>query len=188
MQYSARQTAPTKNSNTVSQQATPHAVELITQPNVTERMFRTSHLSSSEKDKLLEVLQRHETAFYKPDESLTCSTVVECAINTTDDVPVHQKVYPYPAAYVDEVNMQIDKLLNDGIIRPSRSAWTSPVWIVPKKTDASGVKKFRMVIDYRKINKKTISDRYPMPEINYVLDQLKGQTFFTTLDLPSGFH
>nr|QHA33695.1 polyprotein [Chibugado virus] len=150
--------------------------------------FRTSHLSSTEKSKLLQVLQSNVSAFHSPDAKLTCSTVVECAINTTDDIPIHQKVYPYPAAYTDEVNKQINKLLRDGIIKPSRSAWTSPVWIVPKKTDASGEKKFRMVIDYRKLNEKTISDRYPMPEINYVIDQLKGQKFFTTLDLASGFH
>ncbi|XP_058826825.1 uncharacterized protein LOC131686848 [Topomyia yanbarensis] len=97
-------------------------------------------------------------------------------------------VYPYPAAYADEVKKQISKLLEDGIIRPSRSAWTAPVCVVPKKPDASGEKKFRMVIDYRKVNEKTIPDKYPMPEIGYVLDQLKGQKYFTTLDLASGFH
>ncbi|XP_058449160.1 uncharacterized protein LOC131429132 [Malaya genurostris] len=101
---------------------------------------------------------------------------------------IHQKVYPYPAAYADEVKKQINKLLEDGIVRPSRSAWTAPVWVVPKKPDASGEKKFRMVIDYRKVNEKTIPDKYPMPEIGYVLDQLKGQKYFTTLDLASGFH
>lgn len=121
--------------------------------------FRTSHLSAEQNKNLLDVLQGNHSAFYKPDTKLTCSTVVECSINTTDDIPVHQKVYPYPAAYVDEVNKQINKLLSDGIIRPSRSAWTSPVWIVLKKIDASGEKKFRMVLDYRKLNEKTISDR-----------------------------
>ncbi|XP_058828545.1 uncharacterized protein LOC131688355 [Topomyia yanbarensis] len=88
----------------------------------------------------------------------------------------------------DEVKKQISKLLEDGIIRPSRSAWTASVWVVPKKPDASGEKKFRMVIDYRKVNEKTIPDKYPMPEIGYVLDQLKGQKYLTTLDLASGFH
>ena len=155
---------------------------------IDENAFRTVHLSQNEKDKLFSVLGANDQVFHKPDAKLTCSTVVECAINTTDNVPVHQKVYPYPAAYTDEVNKQVNKLLVDGIIRPSRSAWTSPVWIVPKKADASGEKKFRMVIDYRKINEKTISDRYNMPEIDYVISQLKGQNFFSTLDLASGFH
>lgn len=156
--------------------------------NRTDSKFRTAHLSTSEQQKLKEVLERNQDVFHEPDKTLTCTTKVECVINTTDEIPVHQRVYPYPAAYTEEVNKQMNKLLQDGIIRPSRSAWTSPVWIVPKKSDASGEKKFRMVVDYRKINEKTVADRYPMPEINYVLDQLKGQKFFTTLDLASGFH
>lgn len=72
--------------------------------------FRTSHLSDDQNKKLLNILQMHESVFHKPDDKLTCSTVIECSINTTDDIPVHQKVYPYPAAYVDEVNKQINKL------------------------------------------------------------------------------
>lgn len=154
----------------------------------TNSLFRTDHLPADKSKKLHEMLNAHHDIFHLPNQKLTCSTNVECAINTTDDIPVHQKVYPYPAAYADEVKKQIDKLLADGIIRPSRSAWTAPVWIVPKKSDASGEKKFRMVIDYRKINEKTIPDKYPMPEISYVLDQLKGQKYFSTLDLASGFH
>lgn len=151
-------------------------------------LFRTDHLPTEKSKKLHDMLNTHSDIFHQPDQKLTCSTNVECTINTKDDIPVHQKVYPYPAAYADEVKKQIDKLLADGIIRPSRSAWTAPVWIVPKKSDASGVKKFRMVIDYRKINEKTVPDKYPMPEISYVLDQLKGQKYFSTLDLASGFH
>lgn len=151
-------------------------------------IFRTTHLNPTERERLEEILNSHKEVFYEPDSKLTTVTKVECSINTTDDIPVHQRVYPYPAAYTDEVNKQIDKLLADGIIRPSRSPWTSPVWIVPKKADASGVKKFRIIIDYRKINEKTISDRYSMPEIGYVIGQLKGQRYFSTLDLASGFH
>lgn len=119
-------------------------------------------------------MYKNEQVFYEPNIKLSCATKVECRINTIDEIPVHQRVYPYSAAYTEEVNSQIKKLLENGIIRPSRSAWiqTGDVWIVPKKADASGEKKFRMVIDYRKLNEKTISDRYPMPEISYVLDQL----------------
>ena len=151
--------------------------------------FRVDHLNgSSTKQKIMKTLHDSSSVFYEPNLKLSCATNVECAINTTDDIPVHQRVCPYPAAYTEEVNIQIKKHLEDGIIKPSRSAWTSPVWIVPKKDDASGKKKFRMVIDYRKLNDKTVSERYPMPEIAYVLEQLRGQRYFSTLDLASGFH
>lgn len=75
-------------------------------------------------------------------------------------------------------------MLNDGIIRLS----SSPVWLVPKKADASGLQKWRIVIDYRKLNEKTIDDRYPIPNISDILDKLGRSQYFTTLDLASGFH
>lgn len=79
-------------------------------------------------------------------------------------------------------------MLDKGIIKPSQSPWSSPIWIVPKKIDASGKQKWRLVVDYRKINEKTIDDRYPLPNINDILDKLGKCQYFTTLDLASGFH
>jgi len=57
-----------------------------------------------------------------------------------------------------------------------------------KKADASGEKKYRMVIDYRKLNKVTIVDKYPLPDINEVLAQLGNNKIFSVVDLKSGFH
>lgn len=63
-------------------------------------------------------------------------------------------------------------MLNQGIIRASQSPYSSPVWVVPKKLDTSGQKKWRLVIDYRKLNEKTVDDRYPIPNITDILDKL----------------
>jgi hypothetical protein len=79
-------------------------------------------------------------------------------------------------------------MLEQGIIRSSNSPWSSPIWVVPKKKDASGKQKWRLVVDYRKLNDKTIEDRYPLPNITEVLDKLGKCQYFTTLDLASGFH
>lgn len=79
-------------------------------------------------------------------------------------------------------------MLDDGIIRPSSSPWSSPIWIVPKKRDASNIQKWRIVIDYRRLNEKTIEDRYPIPNITDILDKLGRSIYFTTLDLAAGFH
>jgi hypothetical protein len=62
-------------------------------------------------------------------------------------------------------------MLVNGIIRPSQSPWSPPIWIVPKKMDASGKTKWRTVVYYRKINEKTIDDRYPLQNINDLLDK-----------------
>lgn len=79
-------------------------------------------------------------------------------------------------------------MLQQGIIKPSFSPWSAPVWIVPKKKDASNTQKWRLVIDYRKLNEKTICDKYPIPNITDILDKLGRSLYFTTLDLASGFH
>ncbi|CAK1590219.1 unnamed protein product [Parnassius mnemosyne] len=79
-------------------------------------------------------------------------------------------------------------MLEQNIIRPSDSAWSSPIWIVPKKADASGKIKWRLVVDFRKVNEKTVDDKYPIPNITDVLDKLGKCQYFTTLDLASGFY
>src|SRR5436190_8066132 len=79
-------------------------------------------------------------------------------------------------------------MLTKGIIRESDSPYNSPLWIVPKKQDASGQAKWRLVIDYRKLNEKTIQDAYPLPNIDEILDQLGNARYFSAFDLASGFH
>lgn len=79
-------------------------------------------------------------------------------------------------------------MLEQGITRPSESAWSSPIRVVPKKIDAFGNKKCRLVVDFRKLNEKTLDDKYPIPNITDVLDKLGNCQYFTTLDLASGFY
>jgi hypothetical protein len=150
--------------------------------------LRTSHLTESQKQRLSALIDDHPSLFADPNEKLTYTSVVKAQIRTTTDEPVFTKSYPYPMALKDEVERQIGELLDNGIIRPSRSPYNSPVWIVDKKEDASGKKKYRLVIDYRKLNKITIPDRYPIPEINEVLANLGKNKIFSVLDLKSGFH
>lgn len=79
-------------------------------------------------------------------------------------------------------------MLKDGVIRPSKSPYNSPLWIVAKKPKANGEKQYRIVIDFKRLNAVTISDAYPIPDINSTLSSLGDSKFFTTLDLTSGFH
>jgi len=79
-------------------------------------------------------------------------------------------------------------MLEQGIIRPSISPWGFPAHLVKKKTDASGIEKTRMVIDFRQLNNKTIDDRYMLPNIEDILDKLGRAQYFSVLDLSSGYH
>lgn len=150
--------------------------------------IRTEHLTKEQKDNLQGIILRNRSLFSEPDESLTYTSAVVAEIHTKTDEPIYSRYYPYPMHLKEEVEKQIQELLQQGIIRPSKSPYNSPIWIVPKKADASGQKKFRIVIDYRKLNEQTTPDRYPIPEINDVLPQLGQNKFFSVLDLKSGFH
>ncbi|CAG9839154.1 unnamed protein product [Diabrotica balteata] len=92
---------------------------------------------------------------------------------------------------VDAVHAVIEKKkkrLSTMSIQTPREWAQFILWVVPKKLDASGKQKWRIVIDYRKLNKLTIQDRYPLPQILELLDQLEKFQYFTTLDFSSAFH
>jgi len=71
-----------------------------------------------------------------------------------------------------EVHKQGKNLLQEGIIEESNSPWNSPILLVPKKLDASGQQKFRLVLDYRKFNEKTVGNAYTLPDITEILEIL----------------
>lgn len=155
--------------------------------NISE-LIRTNHLKSEENAEIIALCARYRDIFYDENCDLSFTNAVKHKIRTTDNDPVFTKTYRYPYHLKKEIQIQIDKLLDNKIIRPSISPYSSPVWIVPKKLDASGKKKWRLVIDYRKLNEKTIEDKYPLPRIDEILDNLGRCTYFSTLDLAQGFH
>ena len=80
------------------------------------------------------------------------------------------------------------ELLQEEIIEESPSPWNSPILVITKKLDASGQQKFRLVVDYRKLNEETIGNAYALPEITEILDQLEQAKYFSCLDLAMGYH
>lgn len=156
--------------------------------NVNNLELKVDYLSTSQKNSLNNIACQYRNLFADPDEKLTYTTVVVGEIRTNNELPIYAKSYPYPLALKDVVEDEIGRLLRDGIIRPSRSPYNSPIWVVPKKEDSSGKKKFRLVVDFRKLNAVTIPDKYPIPEVTEVLSNLGGNKYFTVIDLKSGFH
>jgi len=77
------------------------------------------------------LVQSHKTLFAEPDTKLAYTTKVEAR---SSDSPVYGKHYPYPISLKQEVEKQINEMLKDVIIRPSRSPYNAPVWVVPKKS------------------------------------------------------
>ncbi|KAD2805344.1 hypothetical protein E3N88_38721 [Mikania micrantha] len=84
---------------------------------------------------------------------------------------------------MQEMVIQIQELMDKGFIRPSFSPCGAPVLFVKKKDGT-----LRMCIDYRELNKVTIKNRYPLPRIDDLFDQLQGASYFSKIDLRSGYH
>ena len=82
-----------------------------------------------------------------------------------------------------EMMTQLQELLDKGFIRPSSSPWGAPV-LFEKKKDGS----MRKCIDYRELNKVTVKNKYPLPRIDDLFDQLQGASYFSKIDLRSGYH
>nr|CAH66284.1 OSIGBa0161P06.1 [Oryza sativa] len=97
--------------------------------------------------------------------------------------PIHKRPYRMAANELAEVKKQVDDLLQKGYIRPSTSPWGAPVIFVEKKDHTQ-----RMCVDYRALNEVTIKNKYPLPRIDDLFDQLKGATVFSKIDLRSGYH
>ncbi|GJQ96835.1 putative reverse transcriptase domain-containing protein [Tanacetum coccineum] len=96
---------------------------------------------------------------------------------------VAKSPYRLAPTEMQELSNQLKELQEKGFIRPSSSPWGAPVLFVKKK-DGS----FRMCIDYQELNKLTIKNRYPLPWINDLFDQLQGSWYFSKIDLRSGYH
>jgi len=151
-------------------------------------LLRLNHLNPEERRNILFLVERHQDRFYLPEDLLGQTTITSHKIPTTDDLPINTKQYRFPPIHKVEINKQVSQLLSNDIIRASTSPYNSPVWVVPKKADSYGNKRWRMVIDYRNLNEKTIGDAYPLPNISDILDQLGAAKYFSVLDLASGFH
>jgi hypothetical protein len=91
--------------------------------------------------------------------------------------------YHHPRRFKDEIEKAIKELLTMGHIRPRNNPFASLVVLVLKKDGT-----MRMCIDYRALNKKTIKNRYPIPRIDELMDELHGAVFFSKIDLRSGYH
>ncbi|GJY42531.1 putative reverse transcriptase domain-containing protein [Tanacetum coccineum] len=97
--------------------------------------------------------------------------------------PVARAPYRLAPSEMKELAEQLQELSDKGFIRPSSSPWGAPVLFVKKK-DGS----FRMCIDYRELNKLTVKNRYPLPRIDDLFDQLQGSSIYSKIDLRSGYH
>src|SRR6185503_10318846 len=97
--------------------------------------------------------------------------------------PISRRLYRMTPSELAELKIQLQELLDKGFIRPSTSPWGCPALFVKKKDHG-----LRLCVDYRPLNAVTIKNKYPLPRIDILFDQLAGAKFFSKIDLRSGYH
>lgn len=146
------------------------------------KMMVSSHLASEERSSLLELLGSYIQLFDIGTSPLGVAKGVYHTVDTGDAAPLRQRPYRVSASERAVIDKEVSDMLSRGIIRPSSSPWASPVVLVTKKDGG-----IRFCVDYRRLNKITRRDVYPMPRIDDALDALRDANFFSSLDLRSGY-
>ncbi|GJV66482.1 putative reverse transcriptase domain-containing protein [Tanacetum coccineum] len=140
----------------------------------------------SEKKRLEDVLivRNFSKVFPEDLQGLSPNRQVEFQIDLIPGVaPVARAPYRLAPSEMKELSNQLQELFDKGFIRPSSSPWGAPVLFFKKKD-----RSFRMCIDYRELNKLTVKNRYPLPRIDDLFDQLQGSSVYSKIDLRSGYH
>ena len=142
-----------------------------------------SELQNAEiKQKLREVVKQYRDVFALARDPLGTAVGTEHRIETKDAVPIKMAPYRVAPHKLPAIRDEIKEMLEKGVIVPSKSPFSSPIVMVPKKDGTN-----RMRIDYRKLNEITVKDAYPLPRIGQTIDALQGAGFFSSLDLASGY-
>lgn len=130
-----------------------------------------------------QVLADYEGAFTEPKGLPPRRRHDHCILLHEETNSINVRPYRYPYFQKTEIEKIVRDLLTLGMIRPSVSPFSSPVSLV-KKQDGS----WRMCVDYRALNKATVKDKFPIPVVDELLDELHGSKVFSKLDLRSGYH
>lgn len=147
------------------------------------------HCETIQREAMNKLCKKYNKAFFIEGDKFEHTDVIEHHIQLKPGTqPIFTRQYRIPESQKEEVQRQIDEMETKGIIEKSNSPWNSPLLLVPKKPDENGDKRFRLVIDYRKLNSVTMPHAYPIPLIDEIIDQMGNSTIFTTLDLQGAFH
>jgi transposase InsO family protein len=142
---------------------------------------RSSALNEEQKRELRELLAEFKDVFdtIQPGSAKGVTHEIEVEEGTK---PIYRKPYTMPFSKKEIVRDEVSKMLEEGVIRPSKSPWSSPVVLVTKKDGGH-----RFCVDYTALNKVTKKDQHPLPKIDEILREVKGAKYFSTLDLQSGY-
>ena len=145
-------------------------------------LFPLEDLEEEQRLRVQQCLERHKSAFSMGEWDLGHYTDEKHQIRLTSDVPFRERYRRVPPAMVDEVRKHLQGMLDAGIIQESKGPYSSAAVFVRKKDNT-----LRFCIDFRRLNELTVRDAHYLPRIDETFDRLAGSSWFSTLDLKSGY-
>ncbi|GFV22308.1 hypothetical protein TNCV_3923681 [Trichonephila clavipes] len=137
-------------------------------------------LTSEQKEKLNLLLESFQNVFEPGGEA---TNILEHHINTGNSPPISVPPYRMSPVKKEILRKEIEDLLEKDIIEECESPYGAPVVLIPKPNN-----QFRLCIDYQKLNEVTVSDTYPLPRMDDLLQEAKYTAYISTIDLKSGYH
>ena len=140
-------------------------------------------LTLGEQDLLWQLLLEFKDCFSLSEDDVGRTDLIQHNIETGDSLPIRMRPRRLPLAKQTAADKALREMQRAGLIEPSTSSWASPVVMVPKKIKDD----WRFCVDFRPLNKVTKKDPYPLPRIDETLDTVAGSSWFSSLDLRSGY-
>jgi predicted aspartyl protease/transposase InsO family protein len=147
---------------------------------VTEKL--PTAVDSTIKQALVNLLQKYENVLSVDAFDLGYTDIIKHRIDTGNHRPVREQLRRHPLPHLEYIDDQVQQMLKAKIIEPAQVEWASNVCLARRKDGG-----LRFAIDYRRLNRLTTGDSYPIPRIDSCLDVLNGSAWFSTLDLRCGF-
>ena len=161
----------------------PHICFLSVTASTLDEKLAVEQFRASLPVDLREVVDDAAELFNPPDNEPPERTVKHLIQLLPDTVPIKRRPYPLAEPKLKEMHSQIRALVENSWVEPSSSPWGAPILFVPKKDSA-----LRLCVDYRDLNAVTVDDSFPLPRIEVVLHRAAQASYFSKIDLASGFH
>ena len=142
-----------------------------------------AELTIEQRQQAANLIQSYEDVFSQHDHDIGRTHLMEHTIDTGDHHPIRQSLRRHPHAHLEFIDREVDEMLRHGIVEPAASPWAANVVIARKKDG-----ELRLCLDYRNLNNLTYQDSYPLPHIDTCVNSLKNASWFSTLDLRSGYY
>ncbi|GFX07103.1 retrovirus-related Pol polyprotein from transposon 17.6 [Trichonephila clavipes] len=151
-------------------------------PPLTEKDFNLSGLDNKIKNRLFQLLISHKSAFARSTVELSAAVTEHHRISLQHDYPIKCPIYKIPFNLRNEFRRQIADLEKAGIISKSNSQYNTPALFVKQK------EKWRLVLDFRKLNEITVTQDFVIPTLDDILHEISGSNYFSALDMKSAFN